>query len=73
MSELLLHLALGVFRFLIGLYELFGFLFEADFWLTDGLFSSKALLVVRNKLKRRRTVSTPTGAAESLPTPSRPA
>lgn len=57
MSEILLHLALGVFRFFIGLYELFGFLFEADFYLTNGLFSSKTLLATRNRLRRHKTAA----------------
>jgi len=57
MSEILLHLAFGVFRFFIGLYELFGFLFEADFYLTNGLFSSKTLLALRDGVRRRRAAA----------------
>jgi len=69
MSEILLHLVLGALRFFIGLYELFGFLFEADFYLANGLFSSKALLAARDRLRRRRVVSTLAGTAEDRPLP----
>lgn len=65
MSEILLHLALGVLRFFIGLYELFGFLFEADFYLANGFFSSRTLLAVRDRVRRRRAAPTRTGVAEA--------
>lgn len=53
MSEILLHLGLAVVRFFIGLYEFFGFLFEADFWLTNGIFSSTALAAIRSRVRHR--------------------
>ncbi len=67
MSEILLHVGLGTIRFFIGLYELFGFLFEADFYLTDGLFSSKTLVAVRNRGRRQKTVFIPRNIAETPP------
>gem|GEM_PF-3083598 len=48
MSEILLRLALGVFRFSIGLPELFG---------TGGLFSSKTLLATRNRLRPHKAAA----------------
>jgi len=56
MSEILLHLALAGVRLFIGLYELVGFLFEADFWLTNGLLSSEALAVICRRIGRRRAL-----------------
>lgn len=54
MNELVLHLVLAVIRFFIGLYEFFGFLFEADFWLTNGFFSSKGLVAICRKFRHRK-------------------
>jgi len=54
MSEILLHLGLGIIRFFVGLYELFGFLFEADFYLTNGFFNSKSLVAIRKKMWHRK-------------------
>ncbi len=56
MNELLLHLCLAVVRFFIGLYEIFGCLFEADFWLTNGFFSSKGLVAIRRKFRHHKAL-----------------
>ncbi len=53
MSEILLHSGMVMARFLIGLYEFFGVLFEADFLLTNGLFSSTSLVTIRRKISHR--------------------
>jgi hypothetical protein len=51
MNEILLHIGIAIARFFIGLYEIFGFLFEADFYLANGFFSAKTWVKVRQKIK----------------------
>ena len=53
MNEILWHLGVAIVRLFIGLYEFFGFLFEADFWFTSGFFSSKTLVAIRHRIRRR--------------------
>jgi len=54
MSEILLHLGLAIIRFFAGLYEFFGFLFEADFYLANGFFSSKTCVAIRERIRHQK-------------------
>ncbi len=54
MNEILLHLGLGIVRLLAGLYELLAALFEADFYLANGFFSSKTVASVHNRIRHQK-------------------
>jgi hypothetical protein len=58
MNEILLHVGIAMARFFLGLYEFFGFLFEADFYLADGFFSAKTLTTFREKIRQHTDVTT---------------
>ena len=54
MAEILLHLVFLVFRCLVAVLTLLGDIVEADIYLTNGLFTSKGLLDLRDAIRRRR-------------------
>ena len=58
MNEILLHIGIAIPRFLLGLYEFFGFLFEADFCLANGFFSAKTVATFREKIRQHTDFTT---------------
>ena len=54
MADILLHFVLLVIRCLMAVVTLLGDIVKIDIDLTNGLFTSKALLDLRDALRRRR-------------------